>query len=331
MKALQTFTLFSLGLFSLCFKKKKKISANADSAKSSAAPLQHLSIGYQKSALNLLVARQQKLFEQQLPNVKVDWKEFPAGPQMLEALAVGAVDFGYVGNTPPIFAQAAGKDIRYVGYEVVTPNSQALVVPSGSPIQSLQDLKGKRIAVQKGSSAHELLGKVLKQAQLSWKDIQPIWLAPAEARAAFDKNSIDAWVIWDPFLSAAKLDAQAQVLIDGTAFPKSYAFYIGNPKFIQQHPHAVSKVLASLNAADQWILQHQDQALSIYTQSTGLAPHIATPVFQQRLKPSPIYPLNNQVIQSQQHIANSFQQDQLIPQSIKIQSVVLKDQHSITP
>ena len=137
--------------------------------------------------------------------------------------------------------------------------------------------------MQKGSSAHELLGKVLKQAQLSWKDIQPIWLAPAEARAAFDKNSIDAWVIWDPFLSAAKLDAQAQVLIDGTAFPKSYAFYIGNPKFIQQHPHAVSKVLASLNAADQWILQHQDQALSIYTQSTGLAPHIATPVFQQRL------------------------------------------------
>ncbi len=134
MKALQTFTLFSLGLFSLGFTGCEKISANADSAKSSAAPLQHLSIGYQKSALNLLVARQQKLFEQQLPNVKVDWKEFPAGPQMLEALAVGAVDFGYVGNTPPIFAQAAGKDIRYVGYEVVTPNSQALVVPSGSPI-----------------------------------------------------------------------------------------------------------------------------------------------------------------------------------------------------
>lgn len=331
MKALQTFTLFSLGLFSLGFTGCEKISANADSAKSSAAPLQHLSIGYQKSALNLLVARQQKLFEQQLPNVKVDWKEFPAGPQMLEALAVGAVDFGYVGNTPPIFAQAAGKNIRYVGYEVVTPNSQALVVPTGSPIQSLQDLKGKRIAVQKGSSAHELLGKVLKQAQLSWKDIQPIWLAPAEARAAFDKNSIDAWVIWDPFLSAAKLDAQAQVLIDGTAFPKSYAFYIGNPKFIQQHPQAVSKVLASLNAADQWILQHQDQALSIYTQSTGLAPHIATPVFQQRLKPSPIYPLNAQVIQSQQHIANTFQQAQLIPQSIQIQSVVWNDSHNIHP
>lgn len=331
MKALQTFALLSVSVLSLTFTGCEKSTPHSNTVKSSATQLSDLSIGYQKSALNLLVARQQKLFEQQFPNVKVHWKEFPAGPQMLEALAVGAVDFGYVGNTPPIFAQAAGKDIRYVGYELVTPTSQALVSPRGSSIHTLQDLKGKRIAVQKGSSAHELLSKVLQQAQLSWQDIQPIWLAPAEARAALDKNSIDAWAIWDPFLSAAKLDAQAQVLIDATAFPKSYAFYIGNPKFLQQHPQAAHKVLASLNAADQWILKYQDQALDIYTQSTGLAPHIAAPVFQQRLKPSPIYPLNAQVIQSQQHIANTFQQAQLIPQSIQIQSVVWNDSHNIHP
>lgn len=96
--------------------------------------------------------------------------------QMLEALAVGAVDFGAVGNTPPIFAQAADKDLSYVGYEVVPANSQALLIPANSTIKSIQDLKGKRIAVQKGSSAHELLAKVLQKAGLSWQDIQPVWL-----------------------------------------------------------------------------------------------------------------------------------------------------------
>ncbi len=144
-------------------------------------------------------------------------------------------------------------------------------------------------------------------------------------------NSIDAWVIWYPFLSAAKLDAQAQVLIDGTAFPKSYAFYIGNPKIIQQHPHAVSKVLASLNAADQWILQHQDQALSIYTQSTGLAPTYCHTRISATLKT-----LSNLPAEQPGHSITTTHCQQLSARPtdsavIQIQSVVWKDHHSITP
>lgn len=238
--------------------------------------LKTLAVGYQKSSLNLLVARQQQLFEQQFPGVQVAWKEFPAGPQMLEALAVGAIDFGAVGNTPPVFAQAAGKDLKYIGYEVVPQNAQALLIPADSSIRTLADLKGKRIAVQKGSSAHELLAKALQKAGLSWQDIQPIWLPPADARAAFDKQSIDAWSIWEPYLSAAELDAKAKVLIDGQAFARTYSFYIANPQFIEQHPGATEKILQSLNTADQWVLQHQQQALKIYQQSTGLKQNIAT-------------------------------------------------------
>lgn len=261
--------------------------------------LKTLAIGYQKSSLNLLVARQQQLFEQQFPGVQVAWKEFPAGPQMLEALAVGAIDFGAVGNTPPVFAQAAGKDLKYIGYEVVPQNAQALLIPADSSIRTLADLKGKRIAVQKGSSAHELLAKVLQKAGLSWQDIQPIWLPPADARAAFDKQSIDAWSIWEPYLSAAELDAKAKVLIDGQAFARTYSFYIANPQFIEQHPGATEKILQSLNTADQWVLQHQQQALKIYQQSTGLKQNIAQRVIDKRLKPSPIYSLKPEVVQAQ--------------------------------
>jgi len=284
--------------------------------------LKTLAIGYQKSSLNLLVARQQQLFEQQFPGVQVAWKEFPAGPQMLEALAVGAIDFGAVGNTPPVFAQAAGKDLKYIGYEVVPQNAQALLIPADSSIRTLADLKGKRIAVQKGSSAHELLAKVLQKAGLSWQDIQPIWLPPADARAAFDKQSIDAWSIWEPYLSAAELDAKAKVLIDGQAFAWTYSVYIANPQFIEQHPGATEKILQSLNTADQWVLQHQQQALKIYQQSTGLKQNIAQRVIDKRLKPSPIYSLKPEVVQAQQEIADLFQQVKLIPKSIQVSQVV---------
>ncbi len=281
-----------------------------------------LSIGFQKSSLSLLVAKQQKLFEQEFPNAKIEWREFPAGPQMLEALAVGAVDFGYVGNTPPIFAQAAAKPLNYVAYEVVAPTGQAVLVHANDKISTLQDLKGKRIAVQKGSSAHELLAKTLQKAGLSWQDIQPIWLPPADARAAFDKQAVDAWAIWEPYLGTAELQGHTKTLVDGSAFPTTYSFYIGNPDYIKKHPDSAPKLIKSINLADQWIVQHQDQALQIYAQSTGLSLPVAQRVLDKRPKPSPVHILTPEVVQSQQQIADLFKQEQLIPVQIDIQHSV---------
>ncbi|MCH7337329.1 aliphatic sulfonate ABC transporter substrate-binding protein [Acinetobacter sp. NIPH 2699] len=281
-----------------------------------------LSIGFQKSSLNLLVVKQQKLFEQAFPNAKIEWREFPAGPQMLEALSVGAVDFGYVGNTPPIFAQAATKPLSYVAYEVVAPTGQAVLTHVDGKINSLQDLKGKRVAVQKGSSAHELLAKTLQKTGLTWQDIQPIWLPPADARAAFDKQAVDAWAIWEPYLGTAEIQGHTKVLVDGTAFPTTYSFYIGNPDFIQKHPDSAQKLINSVNVADQWIVQHQDQALQIYAQSTGLSIPVAQRVLDKRPKPSPVHTLTTEVVESQQQIADLFKQEQLIPAQIDIQHSV---------
>ena len=281
-----------------------------------------LSIGFQKSSLSLLVAKQQKLCVQEFPNAKIEWREFPAGPQMLEALAVGAVDFGYVGNTPPIFAQAAAKPLSYVAYEVVAPTGQAVLVHANDKISTLQDLKGKRIAVQKGSSAHELLAKTLQKAGLSWQDIQPIWLPPADARAAFDKQAVDAWAIWEPYLGTAELQGHTKTLVDGSAFPTTYSFYIGNPDYIKKHPDSAPKLIKSINLADQWIVQHQDQALQIYAQSTGLSLPVAQRVLDKRPKPSPVHILTPEVVQSQQQIADLFKQEQLIPVQIDIQHSV---------
>lgn len=317
-------TALSLGL-GACQKSENKTATQNDTSKETITEndVKKISIGFQKSSLNFLVTREQKLLEQQFPNAVVEWREFPAGPQMLEALAVGAVDFGAVGNTPPIFAQSADKDLNYAAYEVYPQDSLALVLPKPSKIQTLSDLKGKRIALQKGSSAHEFLAKVLQKAQLEWSDIEPIWLPPADARAAFDKGSVDAWAIWDPFLAAIELTGQAQVLIDGQAFPKTYSYYISNPKFTSVHPQATNKVIQSLNVADQWILKNQTAAIELYGQSTGLTPAVAKRALDRRLKPSPVQIPNAEIVQSQQAIADLFFSEKLIPKQIKVQDVIL--------
>jgi ABC transporter, substrate-binding protein, aliphatic sulfonates family len=225
--------------------------------------------------------------------------------------------------TPRLFlSQAANKDLNYIGYEVVPEQSLAVVIPADSSIKTIQELRGKRVAVQKGSSAHELLAKTLEKAGLTWNDIQPIWIPPADARAAFDKKSIDAWAIWDPFLSAAELDAQAKVLIQSGDFPKTYSFYVANPKVVQAHPDAPAKFLKALDASDQWIVKNQNVALEIYQNSTGLQKNIAAQAFSRRSKPSPVRSLTPEVIQAQQNIADLFKQVQLIPNNIQVQKQV---------
>lgn len=318
----------SLGLTACQKQETAKTEVNSSENKDVAPEIKTLQIGFQKSSLGLLVTREQKFLEQEFPNTKIEWREFPAGPQMLEALAVGAVDFGVVGNIPPIFAQAANKDLGYAAYEVYPSSSLGLVLPNDSKIKDLSELKGKRIALQKGSSAHEFVTKVLQKAGLTWQDIQPIWLPPADARAAFDKGSVDAWAVWDPYLSAVELTSKVKVLIDGSAFPKTYSYFISNPKFTTAHPEATKKVIQSLNNADTWILNNQTLAVDLFAKNTGLSQEIAQHSFDRRSKPSPIRTLNAEIIESQQKIADLFFAEKLIPKQIKTQDAVLNSESS---
>lgn len=325
MSSLKISVLIGLTAITLGLTACQKQETNTESKKTekTAENVKTLTLGFQKSAANFLVARQQKLLEQEFPQAKIEWKDFPAGPQLLEALSVGAVDVGVVGNTPPIFAQASGKKLSYVGYEVQPTVNQAIIIHKDSPVKSIQDLKGKRIALQKGSNMHEFLANVLNKAGLKWSDIQPIWLPPADAGAAFDKNSVDAWAIWEPNLTTAIEKTQAKILIDGQAFPKTYLYYVAYPTFAKAHPDAIKKVIKSLNQADEWIIQHPDEALKIYVASTGLNEKIAKIVLNKRLKPSTLYPVNEEVIKSQQKIADLFYSEKLLPKQINIQDAVL--------
>ena len=203
-----------------------------------------LRIGYQKSAVNLVILKQQGILEKRFPQTKVSWIEFPAGPQLLEALSVGSLEFGLTGDSPPVFAQAAGKDLLYVGAEPPKPDSSAILVLKDAPIRTLADLKGRKVALQKGSSAHYLLVRAVEKAGLQWSDIQPVYLAPADARAAFERKSVDAWAIWDPYYAATELALPTRTLATGRSLSSNNSLYLATRAFATQHAQELAVLYA---------------------------------------------------------------------------------------
>ena len=276
-----------------------------------------LRIGYQKyGTLVLLKARgtlEKRLAAQ---GIAVSWLEFPAGPQLLEGLNAGAVDFGTVGETPPIFAQAAGVDFVYVGNEPPSPKSEAIVVPRGSPITSVGQLRGKKVALNRGSNVHYLLVRALKHAGLEYADIHPVYLTPADARAAFTQGSIDAWAIWEPYFAAIERQAGARILVDGTGLVDNTQFYLASRRFAASSPELVHAVIDSLAQVDAWAKDHPQDVARELAPLIGLDPAILE-VAARRISYG-VVPVTRQVLAAQQTIADTFTELKLIPKQIAV-------------
>jgi sulfonate transport system substrate-binding protein len=280
-----------------------------------------LRIGYQKSSVNLVILKQQEILEKHFPNTKVSWIEFPAGPQMLEALAVGSLEFGMTGDSPPVFAQAAGKELVYIGAEPPKPDSSAILVSRDSPLRTLADLKGKKLALQKGSSAHYLVVRAVKKAGLQWSDLNPIYLTPADARAAFERKSVDAWAIWDPYYSATQLSIQARALTTGRGLSNNNSFYLASLPFARQHSDAIAAIFEALTLADQFVQEHRPQAIRLIADFSGLEAGVVS-LFLQRRPPSPVGPLSAATQADQQKVADAFYELGLIPKPLHIEDIV---------
>lgn len=281
-----------------------------------------LNIGFQKyGVLPIIKARGDLDKALKEKGVNVKWVEFPAGPQLLEGLNVGSVAFGESGEAPPIFAQAANSNLVYVANQPAAPLAEALIVPKDSAIQSVQDLKGKRVVLNKGSNVHYLLLKVLEANHLKLDDIQVVYLPPADARAAFEKGAVDAWVIWDPFFAAAEKQLNAKVIATGQNLVNNHQFYLADRKFAEQHPDVLKIVVNELNTATQWVSQHQTDAAKLLEKPTGLPLDILnTSISRMGFG---VTPISNDVVKKQQAVADAFYQQKLIPNKINIQAAVL--------
>ncbi|HYN58897.1 MAG TPA: aliphatic sulfonate ABC transporter substrate-binding protein [Rubrivivax sp.] len=282
--------------------------------------LPQLRIGFQKGSLNLALLKSLGLLEKRLPASKIVWVEFPAGPQLLEALAVGSVDFGATGDSPPVFAQAANKDLFYVGAEPPKPDSSAILVKPDSSLKTLADLKGRRIALQKGSSAHFLLVQAVKKAGLQWSDFQPVYLPPADARAAFERGAVDAWVIWDPYYAAAEVDGQVRVLATSRGLTGNNTFYLASRTLAGSQP-TLRALFAALTETDAYVQASRKDTAQRFADFAGLG--LATVHrFLERRQPSPVGPLTPALVEEQQRVADSFLQLGLIPKPIRVADIV---------
>lgn len=281
-------------------------------------------IGYQKGASTLVLLRAQGTLEKQLApaGIKVQWSEFPAGPQLLEGLNVGAIDFGYVGEAPPIFAQAAGADFVYSAYEEPTPQAEGLLVPKNSTITDVKQLKGKKVAFNKGSDVHWFIVALLLKHGLSYRDIEPVFLAPADARAAFESGSIDAWAVWDPFLSAAQVQSGARLLADARGVASHHQFFLTARPYAKAHGDVITALLSNLNTIGQQVRANYHAAAVTLSPIQGLTPEVIEVGLRHYAH---VYkPIDAAVLAEQQNIADTFYKLRLIPRPIRVTDATLQ-------
>ena len=279
-------------------------------------------IGYQKAATILYALRAKEELETALKasGTSVTWIEFPAGPPMLEALNAGSIDFGYTGEAPPIFAQAAGTPFVYIAYDPWTPKAEAIIVHKDSPIKSIADLKGKKVAFAKGSNTNYLVVKALEKAGLKYSDIKPIFLPPADARVAFEGKNVDAWAIWDPYLAAAEKATGARTITDATGLAPNLGYYLAAKSFVEKNPEGLKTVLERVNKVSDWAKNNPTEVAKLLSPVLGIDAAVLE-IVEKRRKYA-VLPLTDEVIIKQQEIADAFYKIKLIPKEINIKEIV---------
>jgi len=274
-------------------------------------------IGYQKSSTLIVLLKAQGTLEKQLAprGVKVSWHEFTSGLPLLEALNLDNLDFSAdVADTVPVFAQAAGAQLTFVAQEAPSPAAQAILVRADSPLKTVADLKGKKIGFAKAAGSHYLLIAALAKAGLSFKDIEPAYLTPADGRAAFEKGAIDAWVVWDPFLAAAQKQSNARVLADGTGIASYQRYYLASTRFAKARPDVLGVIYGELERAGKWVKASPKEAAAVLAPVWGIDAAIVEQANARRSYA--VRPAVPEALGEQQRIADAFFAEKLLPKKI---------------
>lgn len=286
-----------------------------------AAEANVLRIGYQKNGI-LVVAKQQGAIEAAVERFghQVRWVEFSFGPPLLEALSLDEIDFGQTGDAPPIFAQAARGSLVYAAAQDGGGSGSGILLPKGSEIRTLADLKGKRVAFAKASSAHNLTMAALEKAGLTYADIEPVTLAPADAAAAFARGSIDAWTIWDPYFAIAEVGDGVRVLATADAIAKQNNFFLASRELAQARAPVLAAAVDALGTVARWCTDNRGAVAALLSQGTG----VPLPATRRAVDRTDyvVGPMSAGLVAEQQVIADRFHALKLIPKPVRVADAV---------
>ena len=281
-----------------------------------------LRIGHQKFDPLTLVKNKGKLEARLKPLgvTEIKWTEFPSGPPQMEALAAGSIDIARTGDAPPVSAQAAGSNFVYVGTSAPKDSSSALLVKEESPIKTIADLKGKKVAFAKGSSANYLIVRILESEGLKWEDITPVYLSPADARAAFEQDNVDAWVIWDPFYALVQSKTPVRVIRDSKGLVTNRDFYLAPKSFADKNAKIIEAIREETEEVATWAKANPDQVADFLSPLLKIEKPVLLTVTNRRTYGFETIP--PAVVAEQQAIADSFYKLKLIPKEIKVSEVI---------
>lgn len=288
-------------------------------AAAGAQELKEVRIGFQKAGLFPAVKARGTLeaaFKDR--GIAVKWVEFAFGPPLLEALNTGNIDYGYTGDAPPIFAQAASANLLYVAALPLSGENEGILVPKDSQIKTVADLKGKRIGIPKGSSAHNTTVAALEKAGIALTDVTPVYLGPADAATAFAGGQIDAWTIWDPYLALTQRSGARTVILSKDAHQTS-AFFLANRTFTEKHPKIVGELNGIFARESDWASANRSAIIESLHETTKVDKEaLAVAIDRTRFG---VTPLTEAILSNQQKTADRFYKLGLIPKTITVKDI----------
>jgi len=286
-----------------------------------------------KQLTALAVLEKQGTLEKRLAPLgfKVQWPEFLAGPQQLEAINANGLDIALTAESPPPFAQAAGTPLVYLAALYPSGKSISLLVPVNSPIKSVADLKGKKVAFQKASIGHYLLVKALEAEGLKLSDVQSVFLTPPDANAAFSQAKVDGWFIWEPFVTRAQQQKVGRVLVDGGKLRDTGNFYSTSRQFYQAHPDVIKVLLEELQKTEIWSKDHPQEVAQLLAPVTQL--DVPTLEKMHDKYDWGLRPITEEIINKQQEVADLWYNLKLIPKKVNVRDGFLTPEQyaEITP
>lgn len=295
-----------------------------EKASSSSKEKHVVRIGYQKNG-PLVILKSLGTLEQRLEaeGFQVEWREFQQGPALMEALHANSIDFGRTGNSPVIFAQAANTPFVIVAAGKPKYEGSGILVPRNSSINTVSDLKGKKVSFAKGSSSHYLIVKALEQAGLNYSDITPAFLSPGDARVAFEQGNVDAMVVWDPFTASTELNSNAKLLVNGEGITTDRDFFVTTESFYKQYKHIVEIIIEEIQYSSEWANTHHEELVSILAPILNIDEASIELTVKRRIYG--VDPITDEIIQEQQEIANTFYELKIIPKKVNVLDVMKVD------
>ncbi len=254
----------------------------------------------------------------ELKNLPYDikWSEFPAAAPLLESLNAGAIDVGYAGDAPLIFALAAGAPLKAIGVNKSDPYGTAVIANADSPLSGAASLKGKRIATGRGSIGHYVALAALESAGLKASDVSFRFLSPVDAKAALQGKSVDAWATWEPYTALAERSDHAKVVVNGRGLSAGLSYLIVHEDALDKKQAALQDFLTRLARAQRWSNDHVDEYAATLAELIGIPKDAARLSWDRRQ--ARWIPIDDTVIKTQQHTADVYAEAGIIAHRIDV-------------